>query len=82
MGIRLKLGKGMGRNLNTSLKPSWLALACAKRLLDQEERPRGDSCVKYVKFGPQSKVLYDSCRTQAQALRMRLPDRPHFGVWS
>ncbi|MQL80899.1 hypothetical protein Taro_013355 [Colocasia esculenta] len=31
----------MRRSLNTSLKLSWPALARAKRLLDQEERPRG-----------------------------------------
>ncbi|MQM11650.1 hypothetical protein Taro_044559 [Colocasia esculenta] len=36
----------MGRCLNTLLKPSWLALARAKGLLDQEERPRGGEFVE------------------------------------
>ena len=35
----------MRRSLNTSLKLSWLALARAKRLLDQEKRPRGGDLV-------------------------------------
>ncbi|MQL98609.1 hypothetical protein Taro_031322 [Colocasia esculenta] len=37
---------GIGRSLNTSLKPSWLTLARAKRFLDQEERPRGGEFVE------------------------------------
>ncbi|MQL70326.1 hypothetical protein Taro_002627, partial [Colocasia esculenta] len=65
---------GIGRSLNSSLKPSWSALARAKRFLDQEERPRGGEFVerKDLSSSSPSSSSFNPRRVKRSKVRPRM----------